>query len=93
MMSNAHEDKPAIFHTRWAMSYLRGPLTRVQISKLMADKKKAATEGQGGRQRIRPRGCRIQGCAARPQRANSNRRRAASREGERAEPDWPTSAS
>ncbi len=41
LMNNVHEDEPVIFHTRWAMSYLRGPLTRDQIKKLM-DKKKAA---------------------------------------------------
>lgn len=34
-----HEDTPVIFYTRWAMSYLRGPLTRTQISKLMKDRK------------------------------------------------------
>jgi DNA helicase HerA-like ATPase len=36
---NVHEDAPLLFHTRWAMSYLRGPLTRSQIETLMADKK------------------------------------------------------
>lgn len=28
---NVHEKKPSIFHTRWAMSYLAGPLTVTQI--------------------------------------------------------------
>ena len=32
-----HEDGHALFHTRWAMSYLPGPLTRDQISVLTAD--------------------------------------------------------
>ncbi len=27
-MNNVHEDAPELFQTRWAMSYLRGPLTR-----------------------------------------------------------------
>ncbi|MGH9382440.1 MAG: ATP-binding protein [Thermoanaerobaculia bacterium] len=36
LMHNVHEGEPVIFHTRWAMSYLRGPLTRRQIEKLMA---------------------------------------------------------
>ncbi|NOZ61255.1 MAG: ATP-binding protein [Calditrichaeota bacterium] len=40
LMNNVHETEPVIFHTRWVMSYLRGPLTRNQIKKLMADKKK-----------------------------------------------------
>ena len=33
---------PVIFQTRWAMSYLRGPLTRQQIKTLMAPRKTAA---------------------------------------------------
>ncbi len=40
-MNNVHEDAPVLFHTRWAMSYLRGPLTRTQIQDLMADRKAA----------------------------------------------------
>jgi hypothetical protein len=35
LMNNAHEDEPVIFQTRWALSYLRGPLTREQIKVLM----------------------------------------------------------
>lgn len=35
LMNNAHEDAPVIFQTRWALSYLRGPLTRDQIKILM----------------------------------------------------------
>ena len=34
---------PVIFQTRWAMSYLRGPLTRQQIKSLMAPRKASAT--------------------------------------------------
>ncbi|GBD89615.1 AAA-like domain protein [bacterium BMS3Abin04] len=34
LLNNVHEENPIIFHTRWAMSYLRGPLTRTQIKKL-----------------------------------------------------------
>jgi hypothetical protein len=33
-MHNVHEDAPEIFQTRWALSYLRGPLTRDQIKTL-----------------------------------------------------------
>jgi hypothetical protein len=33
---------PIVFNTRWAMSYLRGPLTRQQVKQLMADRKAAA---------------------------------------------------
>lgn len=35
LMHNVHEDEPVVFETRWAMSYLRGPLTRQQIKTLM----------------------------------------------------------
>lgn len=34
LMNNVHEDGPIVFETRWAMSYLRGPLTRSQIKQL-----------------------------------------------------------
>ena len=36
LLNNVHEDRPVLFHTRWAMSYLRGPLTRAQI-RLLAE--------------------------------------------------------
>jgi hypothetical protein len=35
LMNNIHDQQPAIFETRWTMSYLRGPLTRSQIKSLM----------------------------------------------------------
>jgi len=41
LMNNVHEDAPAIFNTRWVMSYLRGPITREQIRVLMAPRKAA----------------------------------------------------
>ena len=41
LMNNVHEDAPEVFETRWAMSYLRGPLTRTQIRQLMAGRKPA----------------------------------------------------
>ena len=37
LLHNVHDKSPQIFYTRWAMSYLAGPLTRPQISRLMAD--------------------------------------------------------
>jgi hypothetical protein len=40
LMNDVHEDAPAVFETRWAMSYLRGPLTRDQIKVLMEPLKK-----------------------------------------------------
>ena len=35
LMNNVHEDSPRVFHTRWALSYLCGPLSREQIRGLM----------------------------------------------------------
>ncbi len=35
LLNNVHEDGTEVFETRWAMSYLRGPLTRTQIKALM----------------------------------------------------------
>jgi hypothetical protein len=42
LMNNVHDDEPELFETRWALSYLRGPLTRTQI-KLLMDPLKATT--------------------------------------------------
>ena len=41
VLRRAGKDQPEVFTTRWAMSYLRGPLTRDQIAVLMADQKTA----------------------------------------------------
>ncbi len=37
LLQSAHRDKPELFSTRWAMSYLRGPLTKEQIETLTPD--------------------------------------------------------
>ena len=42
LMNNVHDDGPTVFQTRWALSFLRGPLSREQISTLMAPKRLAA---------------------------------------------------
>ncbi|MCX6845362.1 MAG: DUF87 domain-containing protein, partial [Verrucomicrobia bacterium] len=39
LMNNVHESGPMIFHVRWVMSYLTGPLTRGQIKTLMDPKR------------------------------------------------------
>src|SRR5215468_3571533 len=44
LLHNVHENAPEIFETRWALSYLRGPLTRNQIKTLMDARK----SGQAG---------------------------------------------
>lgn len=41
LMNNVHEDAPVVFHVRWVMSYLRGPLTRRKIKELMDPKREA----------------------------------------------------
>jgi len=43
LMNNVHEDGPVVLESRWAMSYLRGPLTRDQIKVLMSDRRPQAT--------------------------------------------------
>ena len=39
LLYNVHDDRPVAFHTRWALSYLSGPLTREQIAVLMSERK------------------------------------------------------
>ncbi|MEY2400353.1 MAG: hypothetical protein QOJ08_464, partial [Ilumatobacteraceae bacterium] len=49
VLRRAGKDHPEVFTTRWAMSYLRGPLTRDQIASLMSDQKAASAETAGDR--------------------------------------------
>ena len=42
LMNNVHESEPVVFESRFALSYLRGPLTRDQIRTLMAGRAPAA---------------------------------------------------
>jgi hypothetical protein len=67
LMHNVNDNAPTIFQTRWAMSYLRGPMTREQIKTLMANRKTSnavasnvaptgATANQGQPQGIAPMG-------------------------------------
>ena len=49
LLHNVHDAHPVTFETRWALSYLSGPLTRDHIRALMAPKKAAAlAAGAGG---------------------------------------------
>jgi hypothetical protein len=43
LLRRAGKDQPELFTTRWAMSYLRGPLTRDQIAELGASHRPTAT--------------------------------------------------
>ena len=45
LLNDVHEDGPRVMESRWAMSYLRGPLTRDQIKKLMDGKRPAIARG------------------------------------------------
>ena len=47
VLRRAGKDHPEVFTTRWAMSYLRGPLTRDQIALLMTDQKSVAIAPAG----------------------------------------------
>jgi hypothetical protein len=52
LLHNVHEDEPVVFNTRWAMSYLAGPLTRDQIRTLAEPQKAAlATSGRAVRKK------------------------------------------
>lgn len=42
LMNNVHEDQPVQFETRWCLSYLRGPLSKNEIRKLMGERKPSA---------------------------------------------------
>ncbi|MBN1266332.1 MAG: ATP-binding protein [Anaerolineales bacterium] len=58
LLHNVHEKEPVIFNTRWAMAYLRGPVTRAQVKKLnnmtgasvqhMAETSSAASSAETG---------------------------------------------
>jgi len=44
LMRNANDDAPTLFRTRWALSWLRGPLTLPEISKLMEGRRRVSAE-------------------------------------------------
>ena len=44
LMNNVHENGPVLLESRWALSYLCGPLTRVQVKQLMDAKRGAAEQ-------------------------------------------------
>jgi len=46
LMNNVHEDAPVVFHVRWVMSYLCGPLTRTKIKTLMDPRRKNFPSGK-----------------------------------------------
>ena len=46
LMRNVHDDRPVLFQSRWALSYLRGPLTLAEIRTLMAGRRQSSTATQ-----------------------------------------------
>ncbi|MCS6946950.1 MAG: hypothetical protein NZM12_04980, partial [Steroidobacteraceae bacterium] len=41
LMRNVHDDAPRLLKSRWALSYLRGPMTGPEIARIMAPRKEA----------------------------------------------------
>jgi hypothetical protein len=60
LMRNVNDDAPVLLKSRWALSYLRGPLTPAEISRLMAPRKQAAPPSHG----VLPQGTAPQAAAA-----------------------------
>ncbi len=56
LVHNVHEPNPVAFQTRWALSYLAGPMTREQLKRLpaIADTPTAGSPAVGPGQRLRP---------------------------------------
>ncbi len=79
LMNNVHEDEPVLFHTRWVLSYLRGPLTRNQVRLLThgveTAKGATAASGQAGKKaaagatpkrKLKPKSKKAPGASERP---------------------------
>ena len=44
LLHNVHDTKPIVFQTRWTMSYLRGPMSRQQITRISQSAKERVVE-------------------------------------------------
>jgi len=49
LVGNVHAEGPELIRTRWAMSYLRGPLTRPEVRRLMQDSREEPAARDPGR--------------------------------------------
>ncbi len=49
LLHNVHEGEPLVFQTRWALSYLRGPMTRQEIKRLMDPRRDRAGKAAGAK--------------------------------------------
>ncbi|MDQ3486497.1 MAG: ATP-binding protein [Acidobacteriota bacterium] len=45
LLHNVHDTRPIVFQTRWTMSYLRGPMSRQQITQISGSAKKQEVRG------------------------------------------------
>ena len=54
LMRNVHEEGNVLFQSRWALSYLRGPLSRDEVRKLAAGQKKAPATAASSESPERP---------------------------------------
>jgi hypothetical protein len=46
LLHDVHRSAPVLVHSRWCLSYLRGPLTREDVARLMAGRAAARAEGK-----------------------------------------------
>jgi hypothetical protein len=65
LMRNVNDDAPVLMKTRWALSYLRGPLTPAEISRLMAPRKQGTAAKTQAAPAAAP-AASISGASARP---------------------------
>ena len=54
LFKSAHRDEVELFSTRWVMSFLRGPLSKKEISTLMQEKKSALQKDESRQEAERP---------------------------------------
>lgn len=62
LMHNVHENGPSVFHSRWALSYLAGPMTRDHIKRLMDGRQPRSGDGRPSPQS----GAKLKSAAPRP---------------------------
>lgn len=66
LMNNVHDKAPTLFHTRWCLSYLRGPITRDGIQTLMADKIALQAQAEASTAGTKPAGKSVSAIPAEP---------------------------
>ncbi len=56
LLHDVHRNQPVLFQSRWALSFLRGPMTRDQVALLMKDRKGEGENGKKGAEESTPTG-------------------------------------